>query len=75
MVELKKPFKTLKINKKYYNLWEILMWYIEISFHFYQDKDIKILKWRDLTGNEKLTLFSNIDILNLFPQYPNGADV
>ena len=32
----------------------------KISFHMYVDKDSKALKWRDLTGPEKLKLFNQI---------------
>ena len=47
----------------------------KISFHFFQDKESKTLKWRDLTGNEKLKLFKHIDIPTVFPQLPNGKNV
>jgi len=45
----------------------------KINFHFCTEKESKVLKWRDLTGTEKLKLFSNIKILYLFPQYPEGV--
>jgi len=47
----------------------------KISFHFYTEKESKQLKWRDLTGTEKLKLFKKIKITNLFPDYPNGEKV
>ena len=37
----------------------------KVSFHVYLDKDAKSLKWRDLTGPEKLKLFNKIDIPKL----------
>ena len=40
----------------------------KIPFHMYADKDSKILKWRDLTGPEKLRLFKAIKIPELFPK-------
>ena len=39
----------------------------------YVDKDTKTLKWRDLTGPEKLKLFHKIDIETLFPGIPNAT--
>ena len=47
----------------------------KISFHFYQDKESKSLKWRDLTGNEKLKLFMQIQIPTLFPLFPDGSKI
>ena len=38
-----------------------------IHFQWFVDKDSKKLKWRDLTGPEKVRLFENIDIPALFP--------
>ena len=40
----------------------------KISFHMYVDQDSKNLKWRDLTGPEKLRLFKAIKIVELFPK-------
>ena len=45
-----------------------------ISFHMYVEKDAKILKWRDLTGPEKLKLFKAIDISSLFPDLANAEN-
>ena len=39
----------------------------KICFHMYMDKESKNLKWRDLTGPEKLKLFKSIKIPELFP--------
>ena len=43
-----------------------------IKFHGYVDKDLKKLKWRDLTGPEKLVLFSKIKISQLLPHFENS---
>ena len=37
----------------------------KVQFNFHIDKAIKKLKWRDLTGPEKVKLFLNINILKL----------
>lgn len=47
----------------------------KISFHMYVDKESKHLKWRDLTGPEKVRLFKAIKIPELFPALPNGEKV
>ena len=39
----------------------------KIRFQWYVDKESKKLKWRDLTGPEKIRLFTIIDIPALFP--------
>ena len=54
---------------------KFLQGHCKIGFHFYTEKESKHLKWRDLTGTEKLKLFKQIDIPNLFPGYPNGDNV
>ena len=46
----------------------------KISFHMYVEKDAKMLKWRDLTGPEKLKLFNTIDISTLFTNLTNPKD-
>ena len=43
----------------------------KVGFHFFVDKDSKQLQWRDLTGPEKLKLFTLINIPELFPNVPN----
>lgn len=45
----------------------------KISFHMYVDKESKVLKWRDLTGPEKLKLFHKIDISSVFPGIPHAT--
>ena len=47
----------------------------KIPFHFYTDKATKCLKWRDLTGPEKLKLFAKIDISKLFPSIPETQKI
>ena len=47
----------------------------KVSFHTYMDKQNKNLKWRDLTGPEKLKLFKNINIIQLFPDLPNNDKI
>lgn len=39
--------------------------------NFWIGKESKKLKWRTLTGPEKLLLFDNINLCELFPQVPN----
>ena len=56
---------------KYMARWEsYLNDTLKISFHWYVCKDSKKLKWRDLTGPEKLKLFQNVNIDELLPGYP-----
>ena len=43
----------------------------KISFHMYVDQDYKNLKWQDLTGPEKLRVFTAIKIVELFPKLKN----
>ena len=47
----------------------------KICFHMYVDKDSNVLKWRDLTGPEKLKLFASIKIPELFPNLKNADKV
>ncbi len=47
----------------------------KVSFHFYSDKTTKSLKWRDLTGPEKLRQFSKIDIPTLFPNIQEASKI
>lgn len=43
----------------------------KVSFHTYTDNQSKELKWRDLTDPEKIKLFENINLEELFPDMPN----
>ena len=47
----------------------------KVSFHTYTDKHSKNLKWRDLTGPEKLRLFKNINMIQLFPNLSNNDKI
>ena len=47
----------------------------KIPFYMYVDKESKHLKWRDLTGPEKVRLFRAIKIPELFPALPSGEKV
>jgi len=47
----------------------------KIPFHTFVDKETKHLKWRDLTGSEKVKLFRAIKIQELFPYLPNAEKV
>ena len=47
----------------------------KISFRMYTDKESKTLKWRDLTGPEKLKLFKSIKIPELFSSLRNASNV
>ena len=65
--------KSATINITNYE--KILNETCKISFHMYVDKDSKALKWRDLTGPEKLKLFNHIDIPKLFPDVTHATQV
>ena len=45
------------------------------GYSFWIGKQSKQLKWRSLTGPEKLTLFSNINISTVFPDLPHNQEV
>ena len=45
------------------------------GYSFWIGKQSKQLKWRTLTGPEKLILFLNIDIPTVFPQLPHKQEV
>ena len=47
----------------------------KVNFKFHQDKQTKVLKWRDLTGPEKKRLFDHIDIPALFPSLENSQKI
>ena len=47
----------------------------KIPFQWYVNPETKQLKWRDLTGPEKLRLFSTIHIPQLFPSLPHAVTV
>lgn len=45
------------------------------GFNFWIGKESKKLKWRTLTGPEKLKLFQNLNIPDTFPEIPDSTDV
>ena len=45
------------------------------GYNFWVGKQSKELKWRTLTGPEKLTLFRNINIQNLLPDSPETTTI
>ena len=47
----------------------------KINFHMIQDKHTKEMKWRDLSGSEKLTSFAKINIPEIFPAVPQSANI
>lgn len=47
----------------------------KIPFQWYVNPETKQLKWRDLTGPEKLRLFSTIHIPQLFPSLSHAVTV
>ena len=68
-----------KLHKKEHSLFEKYIKFLnetcKISFHTYTDKYSNNLKWRDLTGPEKLKLFKNINIILLFPDITNNDKI
>ena len=48
---------------------------IGINFHFSVNKDIKKLDYRDLTGQEKLKLFRNINISTVLPRSKENEQI
>ena len=48
---------------------------LKIPFHWFVCKDSKKLKWRDLTGPEKLKLFRNGNIGQVLPNHPKSGDI
>ena len=47
----------------------------KIKFTWFIDKESKRLQFRDLTGPEKIRLFENINIPELFPTLPSKNEV
>jgi len=46
-----------------------------VSFNFFQDKVTKETKWGDMTGPEKIKVFSKVSIPTLFPTIPKTTRV
>ena len=56
--------------------WEsYLNTFLKIPFHWFVCKDLNKLKWRDLTGPEKLKLFRNINITQVLHSHPKSGDI
>ena len=47
----------------------------KISFYMYVDKGTKELKWRDLTGPDKIRLFEKVDLKQWFSDMPNVGTI
>lgn len=45
----------------------------KVTFRWYTCKETRQLKWRDLTGPEKVRVFNNIDIPKYLPMLKNAA--
>ena len=67
-----KSMDQLKYVKKYEETVKMLG---VTGFLFWIGKELKHLKWRTLTGPEKLTVFSKINIAETFPEIPQSSDV
>ena len=67
-----KSMDQLKYVKKYEETVKMLG---VTGFSFWIGKESKHLKWRTLTGPEKLTVFSKINIAETFPEIPQSSDV
>ncbi|KAJ7391238.1 hypothetical protein OS493_019369 [Desmophyllum pertusum] len=48
---------------------------LKIPFNWFICKETKKLKWRDLTGPEKMKLFRNIDFTQILPNHSKSADI
>ena len=67
--------KYKKDESKFEKYIEFLNKKCKISFHTYMDKQSKALKWRDLTGPEKMKLLKNINMVELFPDLSNADKI
>ena len=67
-----KGVDQLRYLKKYEDIVKVLG---VTGFFFWIGKESKHLKWRSLTGPEKLVLFRKINISETFPELPNHASV
>lgn len=78
ILELRRMDRIEKLRKKEFKHLNTYITYLNINckicFHMYVDKESNVLKWRDLTGPEKLKLFASINIPELFPNLKN-ADI
>ncbi|CAB4026649.1 Hypothetical predicted protein, partial [Paramuricea clavata] len=77
-IDKKKTFNDGFERSKYTHMagWEsYLNDHLKIPFNWYVCKDSKKLKWRDLTGPEKVKLFRNVNICNLLPNHPKKDEI
>lgn len=77
-IDKKKTFNDGFERSKYTHMasWEsYLNDTLKIPFHWFVCKDSRKLKWRDLTGPEKLKLFRNVNISQLLPNHPKSGQV
>lgn len=77
-IEKKKNFSEGLDRSKYIHVagWEkYLNETLKIPFNWYVCKESKKLKWRDLTGPEKLKLFQDININQVLPNFKDSAKI
>ena len=55
--------------------YETLLHDCKINFRWYISKDSKELQWRDLTGPEKVRLFTAVDLPKYFPSLKNSSAI
>ena len=67
-----KNIKSMSNTEKYIGF---LKEKCKISFYIYVDKGTKELKWRDLTGPEKIRLFEKVDLKQWFSDMPNVGTI
>ena len=67
-----RSIEQLNYIKKYENT---LKMFGIVGFSFWIGKESKHLKWRSLTGPEKLLVFSKLNIAETFPEIPNSTNV
>ena len=75
--KIEKTTKIKNLEKLYYiKKYESTIKMLGVSgFSFWVGKESKHLKWRSLTGPEKLVIFKKINIAETFPEILQCADV
>ena len=73
--DLKGTLPNKKKGKSLVTYKEFLNGTCKIKFSWFIDKELKRLKYCDLTGHEKIRLFENIDIPKLLPTLTNNNGV
>ena len=77
-IDKKKTFNDVNDFSKFKHMagWEeFLNNKLKIPFNWHICKESKKLKWRDLTGPEKLRLFRNVDFKMLLPDHPEQESI